>query len=62
MMRGGGKGRFGGGGRGVALCMLRCVSEQAGATKPTIRVAVKTSITSICHAIVALEGLNLCCC
>ena len=53
MMRGEGKERCGQDGGGTGLCMVRYVSEQAGATKCTVRAAVEMSITVICRAIVA---------
>ena len=41
---------------GAGLCRLRCVSEQAGATKHPICVAFETSITGIYHTIATRRG------
>ena len=51
-------GRTAGGG---TLYVAVAVSEQAGATERTIRVAVGRTITGICRAIVAPYVLNLRC-
>ena len=48
-------------GGGGTLYVAVAVSEQAGATKRTIRVAVERTITGICRAIVAPYGVNLRC-
>ena len=61
MMRGGGRGDVGEDRCRAGLCMLRRVSEQAGATKHTIHVAVETSITRVCRAIAARRVELICC-
>ena len=61
MMRGGGKGDVGEDRRRAGFCMFRGISEQAGATKHTIRVAIETSITRVCRAIAARRVELICC-